>query len=80
MGLDVGVGGGGKKEEEPAPAVAMSKEKVLKEIREREKTEKPTLSLVVVGACLPSCLLSFLLPPPSTLERKTDRERWMWRR
>ncbi|GAA5916124.1 hypothetical protein JCM6882_003944 [Rhodosporidiobolus microsporus] len=47
MGLDVGAK---KEEEEQAPpAVVLSKEKVLKEIKEKEKTEKPTMSLVVVG-------------------------------
>ncbi|GAA5828764.1 hypothetical protein JCM11251_005863 [Rhodosporidiobolus azoricus] len=48
MGLDMG----GKKEEEkeePVPAVAMSREKVLKEINEREGKEKPVMSLIVVG-------------------------------
>ncbi|SCZ88570.1 BZ3500_MvSof-1268-A1-R1_Chr2-1g04498 [Microbotryum saponariae] len=33
----------------PPPAIAMAKDKILAEVREREKDRKPVLSLVVVG-------------------------------
>ncbi|GAA5958289.1 hypothetical protein JCM21900_001340 [Sporobolomyces salmonicolor] len=36
-------------EEGPPPAMSMAKEKILEEVRAREKDEKPVLSLVVVG-------------------------------
>ncbi|GAA5857668.1 hypothetical protein JCM1840_000858 [Sporobolomyces johnsonii] len=36
-------------EEGPPPAMTMAKEKILEEVRAKEKDEKPVLSLVVVG-------------------------------
>lgn len=36
--------------EDEAPVLSMAKEKILEEVRAKEKTEKPILSLVVVGA------------------------------
>ncbi|CEQ39607.1 SPOSA6832_01148 [Sporobolomyces salmonicolor] len=36
-------------EEGPPPAMSMAKEKILEEVRAKEKDEKPVLSLVVVG-------------------------------
>lgn len=39
-----------KVDEEPAPAIMMSKEKILKEVKAKAATEKPVLSLVVIGA------------------------------
>jgi hypothetical protein len=38
-----------KVDEEPAPAIMMSKEKILKEVKAKAATEKPVLSLVVIG-------------------------------
>ncbi|PRQ74515.1 P-loop containing nucleoside triphosphate hydrolase protein [Rhodotorula toruloides] len=38
-----------KVDEEPAPAIIMSKEKILKEVKAKAATEKPVLSLVVIG-------------------------------
>ncbi|GAA5983246.1 hypothetical protein JCM10908_000210 [Rhodotorula pacifica] len=35
--------------DEEAPVLSMAKEKILEEVRAKEKTEKPVLSLVVVG-------------------------------
>ncbi|GAA5863184.1 hypothetical protein JCM3774_000802, partial [Rhodotorula dairenensis] len=47
-------GGGGADGE--APVLSLAKEKILEEVRVKEKTEKPVLSLVVVGAWLPAAL------------------------
>jgi hypothetical protein len=49
-----------QKVEEEVPVLTLSKEKVLEEIRAKEKEEKPVLSLVVVGASASSSL--FPLP------------------
>ncbi|GAA5940527.1 hypothetical protein JCM10213_001133 [Rhodosporidiobolus nylandii] len=38
-----------EEEQTPLPQVSLSREKVLQEIREKEKSEKPVLALVVVG-------------------------------
>ena len=48
-----------------APVMSLEKEKILELVKEREKEEKPVLSLVVVGSSLPPSP-SFL---PVTLRR-----------
>lgn len=35
--------------DDDAPVLSIAKEKILEEVRAKEKTEKPVLSLVVVG-------------------------------
>lgn len=54
MGLGEGSSSGDvermKVDEEPAPAITMLKEKISKEVKEKAATEKPVLSLVVIGA------------------------------
>lgn len=41
-----------------APVLSIAKEKILEEVRANEKTEKPVLSLVVVGESSPPIMRS----------------------
>ena len=41
--------------DDDAPVLSIAKEKILEEVRAKEKTEKPVLSLVVVGESSRSC-------------------------
>ena len=43
--------------DDDAPVLSIAKEKILEEVRAKEKTEKPVLSLVVVGKCFPKTRL-----------------------
>lgn len=40
----------------PTPVISLEKEKILELVRQREKEEKPALSLVVVGEFTPTLL------------------------